>query len=87
MRLAPLPLAAILLVSPTSPTRGDDAADAKAIVEKAIKAHGHNAGAEPAVMTWKEKMAVNVPGQRIDLDTDWTVQVPDKLRFHATTTI
>jgi len=90
MRLAPFPLAAVLLVSPTSPkspTRADDAADAKAIIEKAIKAHGQKPGAEPAVTTWKEKMAFDLPGQRMDLDSEWTVQAPDKLRFQATTSI
>jgi hypothetical protein len=48
MRFAPILLAAALVVAPTSPTsptaRADDAADAKAIIEKAIKAHGHKPG-------------------------------------------
>jgi len=90
MRLAPFPLAAVLLVSPASPkspTRADDAADAKAIIEKAIKDHGHKPGAEPAVTTWKEKIAFNVSGQRMDFDSEWTVQIPDKMRFQGTTTI
>src|SRR5262245_13822879 len=87
MRLVPFPLAAVLVISSTSSTaRGDDAADAKAIIEKAIKAHGHKPGA-PAVTTWKEKIALDAPGLTLDLDTEWTVQVPDKLRLQMTVAV
>jgi hypothetical protein len=78
MRLAPFPLAAALLVSPAA--RADDAADARALIERAIKARGDKPGATPAVTTWKEKIALDALGQPLDLDTEWTVQVPDKLR-------
>jgi len=41
----------------------------------------------PAVTTWKEKIAIQALGQRMDYDSEWTVQAPDKLRFQATTSI
>jgi outer membrane lipoprotein-sorting protein len=85
MRFAPFLLAAALAIAPA--IRADDAADARAIIEKAIKARGDKAGAVPAVTTWKEKMAINALGQRMDYDTEWTVQAPYKLRFRATTAI
>ena len=79
MRFAPIPLAAALLVSPA--VRADDAADARAVIEKAIKARGDKPGTAPAVTTWKEKIALDALGQPVDLDTEWTVLVPDKLRL------
>ncbi|HKB04247.1 MAG TPA: hypothetical protein VKD90_18630 [Gemmataceae bacterium] len=85
MRLAPLPLAAALLVSPA--VRADDTADARAVIERAVKAHGHKPGPAQAVMTWKEKIALEGLGQPLDLDTEWTVQVPDKLRLQMTVAV
>jgi hypothetical protein len=87
MRLAPLPLAAALLVS--TPVRADDAADARALIERAIKARGDRPGAAPAVTTWKEKITLDAPalGQELNLDTEWTVQVPDRLRLQMTVAV
>jgi len=86
MRFAPFLLAAVLVVAPA--IRADDAADAKAVIEKAIKAHGHKPG-PPAVTTWKEKIALTVDaiGQTLDLDTEWTALVPDKLRLQMTVSV
>jgi hypothetical protein len=84
MRFAPFLLAAALVVAPA--IRADDAADAKAIVEKAIKAHGHKPG-PPAVTTWKEKIAFDALGTPLELDTEWTVLVPDKLRIQTTVAV
>jgi hypothetical protein len=85
MRLAPFVLAAALLVAPV--VRADDAADARAIIEKAIKAHGHKAGPASAVTTWKEKIALDALGQPLDLDAEWTVQAPEKLRLQMTVAV
>ena len=85
MRTAMFPLAAALLVSPA--TRADDAADAKALIENAIKACGGKVGAAPAVTTWKEKIALDAVGQKLELDTEWTVQVPDKMRLQMTVAV
>jgi hypothetical protein len=67
--------------------RADDAADAKAIIEKAIKARGDKPGAAPAVTTWKEKIVLEAVDQKLDLDTEWTVQTPDKLRIQVTVAV
>jgi hypothetical protein len=85
MRLALLPLAAALLLSPA--VRADDAAHARAVIERAVKAHGHKLGAAPAVTTWKEKIALESLGLQVDLDTEWTVLVPDKLRLQMTVAV
>lgn len=85
MRFARFPLAAVLFLSP--PIRADDAADARSIIERAVKAHGHKVGATPAVTTWKEKIALDALGQMVELDTEWTVQVPDKLRLQMTVAV
>ena len=87
MRFAPFLLAAVLVVAPA--IRADDAADARAVIERAIKARGDKAGAVPAVTTWKEKIALTVDaiGQTLDLDTEWTALVPDKLRLQMTVSV
>ena len=84
MRFAPFLLAAALVVAPA--IRAADAADAKAIIEKAVKAHGHKPG-PPAVTTWKEKIALDALGTPLDLDTEWTVLVLDKLRIQTTVAV
>lgn len=81
MRSILFPLTALLVVSPA--VRADDAAEAKAIIEKAIKARGDKPGAAPAAITWKEKIAFEgaAPDLNLNFDTEWTVQPPDKLRL------
>jgi len=85
MRLTPFPLAAALIVS--AAVRADDAADAKAVIERAIKARGDKPGATPGVTTWKEKITLDAAGLPLDLDTEWTIQVPDKLRLQLTVAV
>jgi hypothetical protein len=85
MRFAAFLIAAALVVAPA--VRADDAADARAVIERAIKARGDKAGAVPAVTTWKEKIALDGLGQPLDLDTEWTVLVPDKLRLQMTVAV
>jgi hypothetical protein len=84
MRFAPFLLVTALVGAPA--IRADDAADARAVIERAIKARGDKAGAVPAVTTWKEKIALSIDAldQPVDLDTEWTVLVPDKLRLQVT---
>jgi hypothetical protein len=67
--------------------RADDAAAARAVVERAVKAHGQTAGAEPAVTTWTEKITLDAAGQAVDLDAEWTIRAPDKLRLRATVAV
>lgn len=74
--------AVAVLVAPAA--RADDAADAKAIIERAIKARGDKLGAAPGPTTWKERIVFDAPelkAQKIELDTTWTFAPPDKLRI------
>src|SRR5262245_271699 len=61
---------------------GDDAADAKAIIVKAIKAAGLDKGTDkPFAETWKDKGTINLMGQKLDYLANWIYQSPDKYRF------
>lgn len=57
----------------------DDAAKAKATVEKAVKAAGWEK--QPANKTWSEKGVFHFGGQKIEYTADWWHGGPDKLRF------
>ena len=83
MRSALFSLVGLLFVF-ASELRADDAADAKAIIEKAIKARGDKPGAVPVGTTWKEKIVFDGLGEGPTLDTEWTFQPPDKLRINIT---
>jgi hypothetical protein len=85
MRSILFPLAGLLFVAPA--VRADDAADAKAIIEKAIKARGDKPDSKLVATTWKEKIAFDAAGQKLDLDTEWTVQPPDKLRLQISVAV
>lgn len=78
-------LTVALLLAPAA--RADDAAAARAAIERAVKSHGQKVGGEPAVTTWKEKITLNAAGQAVDLDTEWTVRAPDKLRLQMTVVV
>jgi outer membrane lipoprotein-sorting protein len=75
MRSTLLACVALALLAP--PARADDAADAKAIVEKAIKARG----GKFAAMTWKEKGTLTAGSEKMTLDLDCAFQPPDKVRI------
>ena len=61
--------------------RADDAADAKAVVEKAIKARGDKPDAKFTAMTWKDKGKFSGGGFELPYTADWAFQAPDKYRF------
>lgn len=61
--------------------RADDAADAQAIVSKAIKATGVKETGKPLAMTWKDKGTFSGGGFKMDYTADWAFQGPDKYRF------
>lgn len=73
-----------LAVLVSSGAFADDADDAKAIVERAIKARGDKLGAAPGPTTWKEKIVLESPefkDPKIELHTTWTFAPPDRLRI------
>jgi outer membrane lipoprotein-sorting protein len=76
-----IPLLAAFAFAPAG--RADDAADAKSIVEKAIKARGEKPDAKTDSLKWKEKGKVTVLGF-LPYTANWTFQAPDKYRFAFT---
>ena len=79
MRFTLLPIAALFLFSPG--IRADDAADARAIVEKGIKATGQKPGDKAVAMTWKDKGKFSAGGMAMAYTGEWAFQGPDKYRF------
>ena len=79
MRQFLFPLAAVFALAPVA--RADDAADAKAVVEKGIAARGDKPGDTPLAQTWKEKGKFTGGGFALEYTSDWAFQGPDKYRF------
>jgi hypothetical protein len=79
MRKLLFPVVAVFAFTPV--LRADDAADAKAIVEKAIKARGGKSGSKNTALTWKDKGKFTAMGLTLPYTADWAFQAPDKYRF------
>lgn len=79
MRFACLSLLAFLL--PTATLRADDAADAKAIVARAVKAAGIPTDGKPDAMTYKFKGKSISGGLELPYTGDLAYQAPDKYRL------
>ena len=81
--LSPVMVLAVTLIVGTA-VRADDAADAKSLVEKAIKASG---GAEKLdktkSVTTKIKGKITVMGMDLDLKATTTTEEPDRMRSEA----
>jgi hypothetical protein len=82
MRSSFLPLTMLFLIGTI--VRADDAADAKAIVEKGIKASGRQQGDKAIAMTWKDKGKFTAAGMAMPYNGEWAFQGPDKYRFVVT---
>lgn len=80
MRSALFPLAGLVFAFAPA-ARADDAADAKAVVEKAIQARGDKPGSKNTAMTWKDKGKFTGGGFELPYTADWAFQAPDKYRF------
>jgi hypothetical protein len=80
MRFSAIALAAIVLFPPMV-CGADDAADAKAIIAKSIKALGIKSDDKPVTMTWKDKGKFTGGGFEMPYTGDWAFQGPDKYRF------
>jgi len=74
-----LALAALVFLSPS--LRADDAADARAIVEKAVKALGHQPGDKLTAISWKDNGKFSGGGMSMPYTGDFYFQWPDKYRF------
>jgi hypothetical protein len=69
----------VLVLAPVA--RADDAAEAKATIEKAIKARGDKPDSKNAAMTWKDKGKFTGMGITLPYSAEWAFQAPDKYRF------
>lgn len=68
--------------------RADDAADARAVIDKAIKAHGIKPGDEKLAVQWKERGTLPQADKReFRIAATWTIQPPDKFRYQFVVTI
>jgi hypothetical protein len=66
------------------PARGDDAADARALIDKAMKAAGgKDKLAKLKAQTWKEKGTYYGMGEGLPYTANFAVQWPDKFRFQV----
>jgi hypothetical protein len=79
MRLTLLLLATVVLVP--SRSRADDAADARAMIEKAVKAAGLKPDGQPLARTWKDKGTFTAGGFEMKYTGNWAFQGPDRYRF------
>jgi hypothetical protein len=79
MRSILLSIAGLFLFTPA--VRADDAADARAIVEKAVKALGHKPGDKLEGITWKDNGKFSGGGMAMPYTGDFAFQWPDKYRF------
>jgi outer membrane lipoprotein-sorting protein len=61
----------------------DDAAKAKAVVEKAVKAAGWETLGANVSKTWTDKGALHIGGQKLEYTGEWWFSGPDKYRFVA----
>ncbi len=77
-----IPLVALTLLATAA--RADDAADAKAIIEKAIQARGEKSDARSDTLTWKEKGTFSAKGFALAYTAEWAFQAPDRYRFTTT---
>jgi outer membrane lipoprotein-sorting protein len=74
-------LAVALVVAASGAARADEKADAKALIEKAIKAKGGEAKlAKFHAETFKGKGKFYGMGDGVDYTGEWSVQYPDKMR-------
>ena len=69
----------LLLVAPA--VRADDAADARAIITKALTARGDKPDSKNTATTWKDKGKFTGGGFELPYTADWAFQAPDKYRF------
>jgi hypothetical protein len=73
---------ALALVFAASPAaRADDAADAKALVAKAIKAAGSPDDGKPVLRTWKDDGVLHFGDMKIPYTGTWYFRGPDAMRF------
>jgi hypothetical protein len=75
-------VAAAMALAAAGAARADDKADARAVIDKALKAvGGADKLAAGKALTFKGKGKTYASGAALEFTADWAVQPPDKLRF------
>lgn len=82
MRVTSLALLVVVVSSIT--TRADGAADARAVVARALRAAGVKDVDNPVAMTWKDKGTFIGGGVTMPYSGEWAFQGPDQYRFEIT---
>lgn len=82
MRTA-LAVLAVALAAGAVRAADDDAAKAKAVVEKAVAAAGWEKNGANAARTWTDKGDLHVGGQKLAYTGEWWFVGPDKYRFEV----
>lgn len=79
--MRPTLVSLVVVFAAAQAARSDDAADARALVEKAVKARGDKPGNPAPAMTWKDKGKFTGGGMSADYTGEWAFQGPDRYRF------
>jgi len=80
-------LTVAFLVFSSSAVCADDAADAKAIVEKGAKAAGYKTDAKNVNSTFKDEGTINFGGMSVAYTAKWYVRTPDAVRFELAASV
>jgi hypothetical protein len=80
MRLATAVLS-VFLIPPLTSTAAEPSAEALAIVDKAIKAHGAEKAAKAKGHTWKAKGTMFMGEMKMEYKIEYVFTSPDKFRF------
>ena len=72
---------AALLAGPVAMAPADEPADARAVVEKAVKAANLPDPVKLPAVTWKDRGEMTVAGMSMKYTADWWFQLPDRYRF------
>lgn len=80
---ATLAILAVVLVAGVVRAADDDAAKAKAVVEKAVKAAGWDKNGANVHKTWTDKGTLHLGGEKLEYTGEWWFSGPDKYRMQV----
>jgi hypothetical protein len=74
---------AAVLVTGLARAADDDAAKAKAVVEKAVAAAGWEKNGPNVAQTWTDKGTLHLGGEKLEYTGEWWFVAPDRYRFEV----
>lgn len=81
MKLRVFALALAIIFGASVPSSGQEAAEARAVIEKAIQARGLKLDSPEMSESWKDTGKLTFMGQAMPYVAVWTFQPPDKFHF------